>query len=84
MIPCYEGNKCSDGTALLQAQMQYLNKGSLHENPFKVMEEDVTEAAPPFNIIEEDGVHDDFELDLDAFVNIHIYIYTYICIYIPI
>ena len=64
--------------------MQYVNKGSLHENPFKVMEEDVTEAAPPFNIIEEDDVDDDFELDLDAFVNIHIYtcIYTYINIYI--
>ena len=44
------------------------------------MEEDVTEAAPPFNIIEEDDADDDFELDLDAFVNIHIY--TYICIYI--
>ena len=55
--------------------MQYLNKGSLHENPFKVMDEDVTEAAPPFNIIEEhdDDVDDDFKLDLDAFVNIHIY-----------
>ena len=71
--------------------MQYLNKGSLHENPFKVMEEDVTEAAPPFNIIEEDDVDDDFELDLDAFVNsiypyihiyIHIHMYTYINIYI--
>ena len=62
--------------------MQYLNKGSLHENPFKVMEEDVTEAAPPFNIIEEDDVDDDFELDLDAFVNIHIY--TYIRIYLHI
>ena len=60
--------------------MQYLNEGSLHENPFEVMEEDVTEAAPPFIIIEEDDVHDDFKLDLDAFVNIHIY--TYICIYI--
>ena len=58
--------------------MQYLNKGSLHENPFKVMEEDVTEAAPPFNIIEEDDVDDDFKLDLDAFVNIHIYLHIYI------
>ena len=65
---------------MLQAQMRYLNKGSLHENLFKVMEENVTEAAPPFNIIEEDDVDDDFELDLDAFVNIHIYRYT--CIYI--
>ena len=47
--------------------MQYLNKGSLHKNPFKVMEEDVTEAAPPFNIIEAEDVDDDFKLDLDAF-----------------
>ena len=39
---------------MLQAQMQYLNKGSLHENPF--------------NIIEEDDVDDDFKLDLVAFV----------------
>ena len=39
---------------MLQARMQYLSKGSLHENPF--------------NIIEEDGVDDDFKLDLDAFV----------------
>ena len=46
------------------------------------MEEDVTEVAPPCNIIEEDDVHDDFELDLDAFVNIHKY--TYICINIHI
>ena len=47
--------------------MQYLNEGSLHENRFEVMEEDVTEAAPSFNIIEEDDVDDDFELDLHVF-----------------
>ena len=47
--------------------MQYLNEGSLHENPFEVMEQDVTEAAPSFSIIEEDDVDDDFELDLDVF-----------------
>ena len=41
--------------------------------------EDVTEAASPFNIIEEDDVDDDFEPDFDVFVNS---IYTYIHIYI--
>ena len=50
--------------ALLQAQMQNTNDGSLHENPFEVMEEDVAKAAPSFNIIEEDDVDDDFELDI--------------------
>ena len=66
--------------------MQFLNEGSLHENPLIVMEEDVIEAASPFNIVQDDVVVDDFELDLDVFVNsiyIHIYIYTYINIYIP-
>ena len=41
--------------------------------------EDVTKAAPPFNIIEEDNVDDDSELDLDVFVNsIYTYIYKFI------
>ena len=44
--------------------MQNTNDRSLHENPFEVMEEDVTEAASSFNIIEEDDVDDDFELDI--------------------
>ena len=44
--------------------MQITNDGSLHENPFEVMEEDVNEAAPSFNIIEEDHVDDDLELDI--------------------
>ena len=44
--------------------MQNLTDGSLHENPFEVMEEDVTEAAPSFNIIDDDDVDDDVELDI--------------------
>ena len=68
MISCFkEGKKCADGRALLQAQMRYLKEGSLHENPFEVVEEDVTEAAPSFIIIEEDDVDNDFELDLGVF-----------------
>ena len=62
--------------------MQYLNEGSLHENPFKVMEVDVTEAASPFNISDEDDVDEDFELDLDVFLNsIYTYIYMHKYIY---
>ena len=41
--------------------IQYINEGSLHENPFEVVEEDVAEAAPSFNIIEEDNVDDDIQ-----------------------
>ena len=39
--------------------MENLNDGSLHENPFDIVDEDVIAAAPVFNIIEEDDVHDD-------------------------
>ena len=67
MIPCFtEGKKCADGRALLQAQMQYLKEGGLHENPFEVKEQDVTEAASSLSIVEEDDVYDDFELDLNV------------------
>ena len=49
---------------LYRCKMQNTNEGSLHENPFEVMEEYVTEAAPSFNVTEEDDVDDDFELDI--------------------
>ena len=46
MISCLkEGRKCADGRALLQEQMKYPNEESLYENPSKIMEEHVTEAA---------------------------------------
>ena len=39
--------------------MENLNDGSLHENPFDIVDEDVIAAAPAFNVIEEDDVDDD-------------------------
>ena len=57
-----KGKMCADGRALLQAQMLNSNDKSLHENPFGVMEEDVTKAAS-FHIIEEDDVDGDYEQD---------------------
>ena len=38
--------------------MENLNDGSLHENPFHIVDEDVIAAAPAFNVIEEDDVDD--------------------------
>ena len=43
--------------------MLHLNDKNLHENPFKILEEDMVAAAPSFNIIEEDEDHD-IELDI--------------------
>ena len=43
--------------------MLHLNDKNLHENPFKILEEDMVAAAPSFNIIEEDEGHD-IELDI--------------------
>ena len=54
--------KCAGGRALLQGQMENLNDGSLHENPFDILDEDVIVAAPAFNVIEEDDVDDDLDI----------------------
>ena len=63
LISCFrEGKKCAGGRALLQAQMENLNDGSLHENPFDIVDEDVIAAAPAFNVIEEDDVDDDLDI----------------------
>ena len=63
LISCFKkGKKCEGGRALLQAQMENLNDGSLHENPFDIVNEDVIAAAPAFNVIEEDDVDDDLDI----------------------
>ena len=43
--------------------MLNLNDKNLHENPFGIWEEDMTAAAPSFNVIEEDEDHD-IELEI--------------------
>ena len=48
---------------LLVLQMLNINDKNLHENPFKVLEEDMATAARSFNVIEE-GEDDDIELDI--------------------
>ena len=48
---------------LLVLQMLNINDKNLHENPFKVLEEDMATAARSFNVIEEDE-DDDIELDI--------------------
>ena len=42
--------------------MENLNDGSLHENPFDIVDEDVIAAAPIFIVIEEDDVDDDLNI----------------------
>ena len=68
MISCFkEGKKCAGGRALLQAQMENLNDGSLHENPFDIVDEDVIAAAPAFIVIKEDDVDDDLDIKSSVF-----------------
>ena len=63
LISCFkEGKKCAGGRALFQAQMENLNDGSLHKNPFDIVDEDVIAAAPAFNVIEENDVDDDLDI----------------------
>ena len=62
LILCFkEGKKCKGGRALLQAQMENLNDGSL-QNTFDIVDEDLIAAAPAFNIIEEDDADDDIDI----------------------
>ena len=42
--------------------MENLNDGSLHENPFDIVDEDLIAAAPAFNIIDEDVADDDIDI----------------------
>ena len=42
--------------------MENLNDGSLHENPFDIVDEDLIAAAPAFNIIEEGDAGDDIDI----------------------
>ena len=39
-----------------------MNDKELQKNPFEITEEDVTDASPEFNIIDEDDI--DFELEV--------------------
>ena len=48
---------------LLVLQMLNINDKNQHQNPFKVLEEDMARAARTFNVIEEDE-DDDIELDI--------------------
>ena len=64
LISCFmEFKKCAASKALLKTQMLNLDDKNLHEKPFEIWEEDMTAAAPSFNVIEEDE-DDDIALDI--------------------
>ena len=42
--------------------MQYINDETLHHNPFELLDEDIVEASPLFNLIDEEN--DDEELEI--------------------
>ena len=57
---CLKIKKCAARKALLKTQMLSLNDKNLHENPFEISDDIMTEAAPSFNVIGEDE-DDDIE-----------------------
>ena len=60
LISCFkEGNKTDSGSKLLANQTKIISDTSLDENPFLISEDDITDAAPQENIIDED----DFDID---------------------
>ena len=42
--------------------MQNINDETLHDNPFELLDEDIVEAAPSFNLINKEN--DDEELEI--------------------
>ena len=64
LISCFkEGKKCEEGGPRLQNQMLLEQDKEIEKDPFTISEEDITEAAPFFNIIEEDDVEGDIDID---------------------
>ena len=60
LIPCLKEEKKTDsGSQLLANQTNIVSDTSLDENPFLISEDDVADAAPQENII------DEYEVDID-------------------
>ena len=57
-----EGKKCEEGGPRLRNQMLLQQDKEIEKDPFTVSEDNITEAGPFFNIIEEDDVEDDTEI----------------------
>ena len=68
LISCFkEGKKCEIGGPSLQNQMLPQQDKEIEKDPFTVSEEDITEAAPFFDIIEEDDVERDTNIKTELF-----------------
>ena len=42
--------------------MQNINDETLHDNPFELLDEDIVEAAPSFNLIDEENDDEEREI----------------------
>ena len=57
-----QGKNCEAGRDLLKNQMLNFADKDLDRNPFEISEEDVVDASPDFNIIDEDGIDDELDI----------------------
>ena len=64
LISCFkEGKKCEAGRVLLESLMWLFTDKKLHKDPFKIYPEDMVDAVPLFNIIDEE---EDDDIDIDV------------------
>ena len=55
LISCFKkGKKCESAKAMLENQLKFFNDSTLQDHPFVISDQDIVEAAPIFNIIDED------------------------------
>ena len=58
LISCFkEGKKTEEGAAQLKNQTLLLQNDEIDANPFQITDEDIADAAPLCNIIEDDTLH---------------------------
>ena len=65
LISCFkEGKKTESGSKLLSNQTRIIHDSSSEENPFLVTEDDVVDATPLENLIDENDLDFDVHIDI--------------------
>ena len=79
LISCFkEGKKTESGSKLFSNQTRIIYDSSSEENPFLITEDDIMDATPLENLIDEDDV--DFDVDIGIWKNI-LFLFNHKCLF---
>ena len=66
LISCFKkGKRCEWEKAMLENQLKFFNNSTLQDDPLIISDQDIVEAAPIFNIIDEDK--DEVNIELHSY-----------------